>query len=487
MSSPTLLDPEERVLSTLNADGSRRWIRPTPAPGRFHNRRRAVGYFLIGLFTVLPHLRMYGKPPLLLDIGAREFTFFGTTLYPTDTLLLALLLVSGFVSIFLITAIFGRVWCGWACPQTVYLELLYRPIERFFDGTPGRKSKAGAWRKPAKYAVFFVVSFVLAHTFVAYFIPTDRLFTYMTESPASHPVPFFVVVAVTGLMLFDFGFFREQTCIVACPYGRFQSVLLDSSTLIISYDKNRGEPRGKVRKGGSGEDHSAGGIALPVLGDCIDCRKCVTCCPTGIDIREGLQLECVNCAQCIDACDSVMDKLGRARGLVGYHTQASLEGGKARLARPRLVGYVVLLTGLMSVFVAVFLHREPAYVMVLRGLGNPYVVLDDGMIANTLRIRIQDRTREGGLYRVSAVGLDGAELVSEAWPIEIGSGEFHTESVLVKAPADVFATGHAVVTLRVESGSGFTKDVSYKLMGPFARRSRSGGGVNGAAEVIGDE
>jgi len=201
----------------------------------------------------------------------------------------------------------------------------------------------------------------------------------------------------------------------------------------------------------------------------------------------------VNCAQCIDACDSVMDKLGRARGLVGYHTQASLEGGKARLARPRLVGYVTLLSALMSLFIVVLINRAPAYVTVLRGLGNPYVVLDDGMVANTLRVRIQDRTRDGGLYTLTAVGLDGASVVSDAWPIEIASGAFHTEPVLVKAPAEAFAGGHATVTLRIESGDGYSKDVPYRLMGPFARRGRNGAGVVGGADAaekqqeVGDE
>ena len=254
----------ERVLPTLNPDGSRRWLSPRPSRGRFYRRRLGVAWVLIALFSLIPYLRMSGKPLVLLDVVHREFTIAGTTFLPTDTVLLMLLLVAIFVGIFLLTAVYGRVWCGWACPQTVYMEFVYRPLERLIEGT-GRRATAAAgrrWhpRRVAKHAVFLAVSMFLAHTFLAYFVGVEALARWVTRSPVDHPIAFLVMAGTTALMLLDFGFLREQVCLVACPYGRFQSVLLDRRSLIVGYDARRGEPRGGLgrRKGGG------------AWGDCVD-------------------------------------------------------------------------------------------------------------------------------------------------------------------------------------------------------------------------
>ncbi len=296
-----LIKPPGRVLSTLEEDGSRRWLRPRLAKGRFWSARRIVAYLLIAIFTLVPYLHINGKPVLLLNLVHRQFVIFGKTFLPTDTVFLALFMLGVFILIFAFTAIFGRVWCGWACPQTVYIEFLIRPIERLFTGRMGVGGKpvkrVAGWRRGAMYLTFVVICFFLANTFLAYFVPPKVLDQWVRSSPLDHPAGFMIVVAVTGLMLFDFCFFREQTCLIACPYGRFQSVLMDRQSLIIGYDLKRGEPRGKKKRVAS--------YALPVAteetagqttGDCIDCRLCVAVCPTGIDIRDGLQFECVACA-----------------------------------------------------------------------------------------------------------------------------------------------------------------------------------------------
>ena len=451
-----------RVLSTLNADGSRRWLRPKLSTGRWLNRRRGVGYALIALFVVLPHLRIGGRPPILLDIGAREFTFWGTTLYPTDTLLLALLVVSIFLTVFFLTALFGRVWCGWACPQTVYMELVFRPVERFFDGRPGQRRKQGGWRGPAKIATFVLLSLFLAHTFLAYFVRTDELRQWVTQSPLEHPIPFLIVVAVTGLMLFDFGFFREQLCIVACPYGRFQSVMLDRDSLIVGYDRRRGEPRGKLRRKPGGD------TALPVLGDCIDCKLCVTTCPTGIDIRDGLQLECVNCTQCIDACDSVMDKIGRPRGLIRYSSERSLEDGERRYFRPRIIVYPVIVLVLMSIFVGLLATRADAFVSILRGRGLPFTVMADGAVANPIRVKIQNRTEQPATYTLSIPDLPAARLLGATEPLVVEPGETLSKPMIISAPSDVFVDGARVVQIRVRDASAYDESIAYRLVGPTA-------------------
>ena len=285
-----VLNPEERVLSTLDHDGRRRWIYPRLAQGVFWHWRRVVAYALIAVYALLPFVTIGGKPAILLDLANREFTFFGFTFLPTDTVLLAIFVVTVFLFIFFLTAIAGRVWCGWACPQTVYMEFVFRPLERLFTGTVGRGAKpkkdVPPWRIVAMYATYFVICLHLANMFLAYFVGVDKLHHWIwTSTPFQHPAPFAVVAVITGLMMFDFCYWREQLCIIGCPYGRFQSVMLDRSSAIIGYDEQRGEPRGK------GRDREAKG-----LGSCVDCHLCVDVCPTGIDIREGLQLECIGCA-----------------------------------------------------------------------------------------------------------------------------------------------------------------------------------------------
>jgi cytochrome c oxidase accessory protein FixG len=461
------------VLSTLNDDGSRRWLRPRLSPGRFLLRRRVVAYGLVALFTALPFITINGRPAVLLNIVRREFTFFGVTFLPTDTLLLALFVVSVFVTIFAATALFGRVWCGWACPQTVYLEFLYRPIERLFEGGPGVKARVPlppAVRKPAKYAVYLVVSVVLANIFLSYFVGVETLAQWVRQSPLEHPTGFLVVAFVTAAMMFDFCFFREQTCIVACPYGRFQSVMLDRNSLIISYDYKRGEPRGKLKKQ-KARDPETGDVHLKTIageqGDCIDCHMCVTTCPTGIDIRNGLQMECIGCAQCIDACDTVMDKVGRDRGLIRYSTQAGIEGGKARIVRPRLFVYGGVLGILSTLFVLTLASKGAADVSLLRGQGLPYVIID-GEVTNEVRVKVVNRTREAASYTITIespasahfLGLDGAPSIA------VAPGESETVSLRVGAPREAFAEGGAEAVFVVTAGDGFAERVVYRLLGP---------------------
>lgn len=471
----TTAPQSERVLSTLNVDGTRRWLNPRPSPGRWLNRRRAVGYGLIALFVTLPHLRIDGRPPLLINILTREFTFFGTTLYPTDTLLLALLLITIALSVFFFTALFGRIWCGWGCPQTVYLELVFRPIERFFEGAPGaRKKRFGAAGGFLKFVVFVLLAFGLAHTFLSYFVGTDNLRQWILGSPLDHPIAFVVIIAVTGAMLFDFGFFREQTCIVACPYGRFQSVMLDRDSLVVGYDRRRGEPRGKkLRNAKQPGDislkvvHDATHVEIaPEPGDCIDCTMCVQTCPTGIDIRDGLQMECVNCTQCIDACDSIMDKIGRPRGLIRYASQRSLEGEGRHWFRPRLVAYPVIIAVLVTIMTVLLVTRESALINVMRGPGSPFTVLESGMVANPIKVKIHDRSETGATYFLSVEGVDGGQ-IDGAGSVELQAGEMLTESVALVVPSEAFTSGRIPIRVRIRS-EDFDKSVEYIMRGPVA-------------------
>ncbi|HEB61074.1 MAG TPA: cytochrome c oxidase accessory protein CcoG [Phycisphaeraceae bacterium] len=454
---------EEEILSTLNRDGTRRWMRPKVSPGRFLNARRVVGYFLILLFSALPYIHINGKPTILLNIPAREFTLFGRTFLPTDTLLLALLFLMIFITIFFFTAIFGRVWCGWACPQTVYMELLYRPIERLFEGKnyrTGGKAQISPLRRIAKYFVYLLISMFLAHTFIAYFVGVDELFKWVQQSPFHHPKAFFVMAVVTGLMMFDFCYFREQVCTLMCPYGRFQSVMLDRHSLIISYDEKRGEPRKSHKKAAKAEAAAAGGT-----GDCIDCKLCITTCPTGIDIRKGLQLECIACAQCIDACDAVMDKIGKPRGLIRYSSQEAMATGRNRFLRPRLVLYPAVLAIVFTLFVVTLLGKGSAEVTFLRNRSTPYHILDNGDVTSTLLVKIINRSEDQREYDIKIPEAEKMDTNDLPLPVPPESGE--TATLHLTLPREKFTDGRARVTVHVSDGVDFNRTYSYYILGPL--------------------
>jgi cytochrome c oxidase accessory protein FixG len=462
------------VLSTLNRDGTRRWLKPRVSQGVFLTARRAVAYVLILVFTLVPFLKISGRPVLLLDVVRREFTFFGVTFLPTDTILLALLMLAIFVGVFLVTALLGRAWCGWACPQTVYLEFVYRPIERLVEGTLGRGGRraaaATAPRAILKALLYFVVSFYLANTFLAYFVPVEELLEWVRRSPIEHPGSFGLVLVTTGAMLFNFAYFREQTCVLACPYGRFQSVLLDPSSLIISYDAARGEPRAKGRRPKRDvRSDEQGRSAAPRagLGDCVDCGLCVITCPTGIDIRDGLQMECVACAQCIDACDDVMRRVGLPTGLIRYTSQGALAGKPARVLRPRVLLYSAILAVLVTAMMLAARGAAQPEIKILRGPGLPYARMPDGMIANNLRLRIQNRTDQTLRFSVDAVDAPaGTQLDFDVERLEVAAGRAREEPLLIRIPPTALHHGKCDVQLRVSAGERYSRTISYRLLGP---------------------
>ena len=455
-----VLQPEERVLSTLESDGSRRWLYPRLAKGPFWWWRRGVAYALVAIYALLPFIKIGGKPAILLDITRGEFTFFGFTFLPTDTVLLAVFVVTVFLSIFFITAIAGRVWCGWACPQTVYMEFVFRPLERLFMGTTGvgkkPRKEVAPWRIALMYLTFFIVCLHLANMFLAYFVGVDKLHEWIwSGQPWKHPSAFVLVLFITGLMMFDFCYWREQLCIIGCPYGRFQSVMLDRSSAIIGYDEKRGEPRGK------GRDREAKN-----LGHCVDCHLCVDVCPTGIDIRDGLQLECVGCAQCIDVCDEVMEKTNQPKGLIRYSSQEALEGKPTHIARPRTVIYLAAILLLSGAFVTILLNKSPFDVTVLRGLGRPFVVTDDGQVENTLRVKIVNRTEEPRNYQLEVAKPAGVSLRGDGKVAQLAAGDTITEPIHVLAAGDAFQIGKINMTLRVVDDQDHAVERQCFLLGP---------------------
>ena len=462
----------EAVLSTMTLDGTRRWLYPVRSKGRYDRRRLVVAWGLIVLFIALPLVRINGKPSVLLHLASREFTFFGTTFFPTDTFLLLLILVGSVASIILLTALLGRVWCGWGCPQTVYLEYVFRPIERLIEGAEHVRKRRNEgpwtldkiWRKSLLYTIYLVISLGLAHVFLAYFVGWDDLSGWLTNSPFERTGAFFTMAFTTGLILFDFAYFREQMCTIACPYARMQSVLLDPDSLIVSYDPSRGEPR--ARRGKKKLDQEAAG-EIAALGDCIDCGACVRTCPTGIDIRDGLQMECVACTQCIDACDAIMDNINRPRGLIRYTSEKAIAGEPVKKLRPRTLIYLGLILVIFASLIASVATRNDFDINVGRATGQPFVELPDGRIANRLRLRVRNQTPATVSYVVDVVDPSDAEVqFVGVSPVVLEPGQMKRSEVFVILSAHAIPGGRRQTTLRLSFDNGESVITDYTLLGP---------------------
>jgi cytochrome c oxidase accessory protein FixG len=464
--TPSFVDPnsplipaDEMVLPTLHGDGRRHWINPALAQGKYWRRRRVLAYALIAFFVTLPHLRFGGKPVVLLNLAAREFTFFGHTFYPTDTPLVALLMLTIFFSVMFVTAVGGRLWCGWGCPQTVYLEFLFRPIDRLFAGTVGKggkpKRSVNAALQVARFLVYLACSLFLAHTFLSYFIGTEQLAAWMQLSPLEHPQAFAVMAVVTIAMMYNFMFFREQLCMVACPYGRFQSVMLDRKSLIVTYDIQRGEPRHKGR--------SVDGTG----GDCIDCGHCTAVCPTGIDIRNGLQMECIHCTQCIDACDDIMRRIKKPEGLIRYSSQDALAGKPHSWLRVRTFIYPALILTTSTLFVIVLTTKFSFDARVLRSPGAPFTVNAERLVQNNFQIRLVNRSQVSQQYHIRILEPESAKATwSDAMP-ELKPGDSRLVPMIVTLPVSSIAgRGTLNATAEVKDDAGNVRNLVLKLQGP---------------------
>lgn len=463
MTQPT--ESPDRVLATLNRDGSRYWIHPRLVRGRLWWRRAVVGYALIALFVALPLIQINGKPGILIDLITREFTFLGTTFRPSDTFLLLLLGIASLLGVFWVTALLGRVWCGWGCPQTVYMEFVFRPIEHWLEGNPAQRRKLDGGRpsprRLLKWAIYAVLAFVLANVFLSYFVGWERLIRWITHSPAVHPFGFGVVLFVSALVFFDFAYFREQMCTVACPYGRLQSVMVDPNSLIVGYDAKRGEPRGKGTKG----KRLPMADETPATGDCIDCGACVAVCPTGIDIRNGLQMECIGCTQCIDACAPIMAKLGRPAGLIRYSSQRELEGQPTKMWRPRTLLYPVAIAAALALFGFRLAGRTGTEVWVVRNAQIAYSELPDRAIATSVRVKIENKSEQPRVYTITLVGGDGV-LIAPTAPIRLAPFKATTVPVFVRLERGAFVAGKHHATLRVSDGGNVSRELTVTLFGP---------------------
>ncbi len=377
-------------ISTVDKSGKRVWIYPKKPSGQLHTYRTLVAWVLLVLFFAGPFIRVNDHPFMLFNVFERRFILFGQVFWPQDFILLALAMITLFVFIILFTTVFGRVWCGWTCPQTVFMEMVFRKIEYWIEGDANQQRRLAQqpWngskllKKTAKQLIFLGISLLISHTVMAYLIGIDRVVEIVSQPPSRHLAGFIGLMAFTAVFWFVFAWFREQACIAVCPYGRLQGVLLDRNSIVVAYDWLRGEPRGKIKKGHT--NHTRG--------DCIDCRLCVHVCPTGIDIRNGTQLECVNCTACIDACNDVMEKIGKPKGLIRFASFQSISQGTRRLITARVGGYSVLLAGLLGVLVYLLATRSDVETTILKMPGTLYQRTETGVITNLYQVEFVNKT-----------------------------------------------------------------------------------------------
>lgn len=437
--------------SSIHTDGTRKKIHPADFSGRFLRARRAVFALLILTWLLLPIVHIGGHPALFLDVEHRRFFAFGGSFTPQDFWLVFFLATGVGFGLVYATAVLGRVWCGWACPQTVFLEGLFRPIERLVNGPRDKRMRGTSFtRRAITHVLYVLAALFVAHVFLSYFVSVSALWSMITGSPSAHPEAFIWMVAVTGVFYGNFAFFREQTCVALCPYGRLQSVLLDDDSLVVGYDEKRGEPRGKKGK---------------TEGDCVDCGRCVVVCPTGIDIRNGLQMDCIACTQCIDACDDIMDKLERPRGLIRYDSLKGLRGEQRRFFfRPRIYFYTALAVLGAVVFFLATRTRTTFEATLLRQPGAPFT-RDESGIRNGFVLHIANKGTEPRAYDISPEpngASTGTEYVMPMTHVDVAPMSDQRVPFFVTARGDL--RGKPVVRVRVRHGEE-TKVVEAAFLG----------------------
>ncbi|CAM4104846.1 cytochrome c oxidase accessory protein CcoG [Zobellia nedashkovskayae] len=382
-------------IGTIKEDGKRAWVYPKKPSGKLYEYRKYVSYFLLTFLIASPFIKINGNQFLMFNVLERRFNIFGFPFYPQDFHLFVISMIIGVVFIALFTVAFGRIFCGWMCPQTIFLEMVFRRIEYWIDGDRGAQMRLDrqAWdaekirKRVLKWIIFFIISFIIANVFLAYLIGSDRLIQYVTDGPSQHLSTMLSLLIFTGVFYFIFAWFREQVCIIACPYGRMQGVLLDNQSIIVAYDHVRGEAENGRKKWRKNEDREALGN-----GDCIDCNQCVNVCPTGIDIRNGTQLECVNCTACIDECDSIMEKVDLPKGLIRYASEDEITKKEKFKFTPRLKGYTAVLVILTGVLVGMMFLRNDLEANILRLPGQLYEHKEGNIISNVFTYKLLNKT-----------------------------------------------------------------------------------------------
>jgi cytochrome c oxidase accessory protein FixG len=473
-------------VATISKEGKRNFINPKKPKGRLYDLRTYFSIFYLIVFFSLPFIKVNGEPLFMLNVLERKFIIFGMIFWPQDFFIFGIAMLTFVVFIVLFTVVFGRVFCGWACPQTIFMEMVFRKIEYWIDGDAAKQKqlKAMPWnaekirKRGIKFIAFFTLSFIIANFFLAYLISMDKLLGYI-ENPGENTGTLISLLLFTGVFFFVYWWFREQVCIVVCPYGRLQGVLLDKDSILVAYDYKRGEPRGKIKRNAEHnckcldckEDGACKSLSAkpePAMpqGDCIDCFACVRVCPTGIDIRNGTQLECVNCTACIDACDAIMSSINKPIGLVRYASENSISNGlKLRFTR-RIKAYTGVLVLLLSLLAFLMISRTDLDVRLMRTAGMTYSKLPDGRISNLYNLKLANKTHKDIAYTLKLENMPGEIMVLGSSEMLVKKEAYNNLQFFVKLNKEELKGWKTEITIGLYANGVKLKTVSAGFMGP---------------------
>ena len=461
-------------IGTIKKDGKRQWVFPKKPSGFFYKYRTYVSWFLLFSLIAAPFIKIKGNQFLLFNIIDRKFNIFSIPFWPQDFYLIVLSMIIGVVFITLFTVIYGRIFCGWICPQTIFLEMVFRKIEYWIEGdrTSQIKLAKQEWngnkikKRLFKWFLFFVVSFIIANVFLAYFISSDELLKIITDNPKNHVSTLISLLIFTGVFYFIFAWFREQVCIIACPYGRLQGVLLDNKSINVAYDYKRGEGetgRGKLKKS---EDRAASG-----KGDCIDCNQCVVVCPTGIDIRNGTQLECVNCTACIDECDHIMEKVNFPKGLIRYASEDNIAKGTKFKLNARVKGYSVVLIILFIALTTLLFMRTDVEAVILRLPGQLYETKENNVISNVFTYKLINKTSKD-IENISfeLISHEGTIKLIGHEDFELNKQDLLSGTLFIEIPKSELKDAKENIKIGVYSNGELIETTKTNFLGPRSYR-----------------
>jgi cytochrome c oxidase accessory protein FixG len=448
-------------VGTIDQKGKRKYIFPKKPKGWFTDRRTFASIVYLIIFFTLPWIKMNGEPFIMINVLKRKFIIFGQIFGPQDFFIFALAMITFVVFIILFTSIFGRIFCGWACPQTIFMEMVFRKIEYWIDGDSNKQQqlKAMPWnafkirKRAIKIIVFYLISFIIANYFMAYLISMDEVLRYVHEGIGAHASTFIALLIFTSIFFFVYYWFREQVCIVVCPYGRLQGVLLDKNSIVVAYDYVRGEPRGKVSE--------------EKTGDCIDCKACVRVCPTGIDIRNGTQLECINCTACIDACDEIMEAVDRPKQLIRYASENNIAKKEKLKITTRIKGYSFLLLAIASALFIMLATRDAVDITILRTQGMIYQSLPNGYIGNLYSARMFNKTHKDIEVSLSIPEEDGSIEVIGKKPL-ITKESYTVITFLVKKKTNQIKKRKSDIEIEVRSEGKKLSTKKTTFIGPIS-------------------
>lgn len=458
-------DEFRNTIATVDEHGKRVWVYPKKPSGVHHRARIGVAIGLLSLLFAGPFLKIGGQPLLLLNIFERRFVILGQVFWPQDFVLLAILLITFFVFIILFTVVYGRLWCGWMCPQTLFMEMVFRKIEYLIEGDANEQRRLNnepwgfrkIWKKGLKQLIFLTIATLIAHTVMAYLVGVEETWKIISHSPADHMAGFIGLTAFTAVFYVVFAWFREQACVVVCPYGRLQSVLLVKDSIVVAYDWLRGEPRSKIRKQATEEKR----------GDCIDCKLCVHVCPTGIDIRNGTQLECVNCTACIDACDDVMLKVGKPKGLIRYASHKGIEQGNQKIFTTRVMGYSVVLLVLLSLLSFTLFTRSDVETTMLKVPGTLYQ-RSEGKITNLYNVEFVNKTFDDMQLDLKVISPQQASIHRPDNGVTVvPAGDMVKTVCFIEIPEGDVKEVRTVVYIGVYRNGDLLEKLKVKFIGPI--------------------